>query len=112
MDLTEQRVPHLKTDHSKVQFRDSDGSIKLTVGKKEFTHVDDTVFKQEWLRQFDRELEPIREILWEFPITFTPSYPFEENPDLPHHYMSTRWKSIIDLCDLRHYSKVFLDSLL
>lgn len=98
MDLTEQRVQHLKTDHNKVQFRDADGSVKLTVGKKEFTHVDHSVvFKQEWLRQFDRELEPLREILWEFPISFAPSYPYEENPDLPHHYMSTRWQSIFEL---------------
>lgn len=91
MDLTEQKVPHLKNDHSKVQFRDSEGSVKLTVGKKEFTHVDHTIFKQDWFRQFDRELEPIREVLCEYPITFPPSYPYEEDPDLPHHYMSTRW---------------------
>lgn len=90
MDLTEHRVPHLKTDHSKVLFRDAEGSVKLTVGKKEFTHVDHTIFKQDWFRLFDRELDPIREILWEFPITFAPSYPYEENPELPHHYMSTR----------------------
>lgn len=86
MDLTE----HHKTDHSKVQFRDADGAVKLTVGKKEFTHFDYTVFKQDWMRKFDRELEPIREILWEFPINFAPSYPYEENPDMPHQYMSTR----------------------
>jgi inositol polyphosphate 5-phosphatase INPP5A len=89
MDLTEQRVPHLKTEHSKV-FRDADGSVQLTVGKKEFTHVDYTVFKQDWMREFDRELEPIGELLVEFSINFPPSYPYEENPDLPHHYMSTR----------------------
>lgn len=89
-DLIEQRIPHLKTDHSKVQFRDGDGSIKLTVGKKEFTHVDHQIFRQNWLRQFDRELEPLDDILLEFPITFPPSYPFEEEPDLPLNYMSTR----------------------
>lgn len=90
MDLTELRVPHLKTDHSKVQFRNADGAVQLTVGKKEFTHADHSIFKQDWFRQFDRELEPIRDILWEYPIAFPPSYPYEEDPDLPHHFMSTR----------------------
>lgn len=89
-DLTEQRVPHLKPEHSKLQFQDSDGITKLTVGRKEFVHVDHSIFKQDWLRQFDRELEPLREILWEFPITFAPSYPYEEEPEMPHQYMSTR----------------------
>lgn len=74
-----------------MQYRDADGSIKLTVGKKEFTHVDNHIFKQEWLRKFDHEIDPIREILWEFPINFSPSYPYEEDPEMPHHYMTTRY---------------------
>lgn len=44
------------------------------------------------MQEFDRELDPIREILFEFPITFPPSYPFEEEPDLPHNYMTTRYE--------------------
>lgn len=44
------------------------------------------------MQEFDRELDPIREILFEFPITFPPSYPFEEEPDLPHNYMKTRYE--------------------
>ena len=43
------------------------------------------------MQEFDRELDPIREILFEFPITFPPSYPFEEEPDLLHRYMATRY---------------------
>ena len=101
MDLTEQRIPHLKNDHTKVQFKDAEGSIKLTLGKKEFTHADNEIFRQDWFRQFDRELDPIRDILWEFPITFPPSYPYEENPELPRNYMSTRYAitrhTIVDL---------------
>lgn len=93
MDLIEQRIPHLKTDHMKVQFKDSEGTIKLTVGKKEFTHTDHDIFRQDGFRQFDLELDPLRDILSEFPITFPPSYPYEENPDLPHHFMSTRWEA-------------------
>lgn len=42
------------------------------------------------LQQFDRELEPLKEILVEYPITFPPSYPYEEEPTLPQNYMSTR----------------------
>jgi inositol-1,4,5-trisphosphate 5-phosphatase len=52
--------------------------------------VDHQIFKQDWLRQFDRELEPLQDILHEFQISFPPSYPFEEDPQLPHSYMSTR----------------------
>lgn len=90
LDLTEKRVPHLKPEHSKLQFHDSSGIIQLTIGRKEFSHVDHSIFKQDWLRRFDRELEPLQEILFEFPITFAPSYPYEEEPEMPHHYMSTR----------------------
>ena len=48
------------------------------------------------LQQFDRELEPLREVLVEYPITFPPSYPFEEDPDLPKNYMLTRCPSWCD----------------
>lgn len=42
------------------------------------------------LQKFDRELEPLRDILIEYPITFPPSYPFEEEPKHPKDYMLTR----------------------
>lgn len=42
------------------------------------------------LKKFDRELEPLSEILFEYPINFIPSYPFEEDPEMPTDYMSTR----------------------
>lgn len=73
-----------------MQFKDADGTVQLTVGKKEFTHADQLIFKQDWMKQFDRELEPLTDILHEFPINFAPSYPFEEDPQLPHSYMTTR----------------------
>lgn len=90
-DLIEQRVSHLKTDYSKLIFRDSEGSVRLTVGKKEFYHIDDQVFNQDWLKQYDCELEPLKDILFEFSVSFPPTYPFEEDPQFPHHYMSTRF---------------------
>lgn len=80
------------TDHVKlVEYKTADGATVLSVGKKEFNHAEhQTKFKEEWLRKFDRELDPLREILFEFPIAFPPSYPFEEDPTLPHDYMSSR----------------------
>lgn len=42
------------------------------------------------LRDFDCELEPLKKFLQEFPITFAPTYPFEENSQKPTTYMTTR----------------------
>lgn len=42
------------------------------------------------LQQFDCELRPLKEVLVEYPITFPPSYPYEEDPALPQDYMMTR----------------------
>lgn len=42
------------------------------------------------LLQFNRELDPLKEVLLEYPVTFAPSYPYEEEPDLPQSYMATR----------------------
>lgn len=74
-----------------VEYKTADGSTVLSVGKKEFNHAQhQTKFKEDWLRKFDRELDPLREILFEYPIAFPPSYPFEEDPKLPQDYMSSR----------------------
>ncbi|XP_049280829.1 uncharacterized protein LOC125762594 [Anopheles funestus] len=89
-DLTMHRVQNTKNDSTKVQYRDATGTNVLTVGKKEFFHCDQSTFKENWLRQFDRELESLRSILYEFPITFPPSYPYEEDPFQPGAYMATR----------------------
>ncbi|XP_050080509.1 uncharacterized protein LOC126568131 [Anopheles maculipalpis] len=89
-DLTMHRVHNTKNDSTKVQYRDATGTNVLTVGKKEFFHCDQSTFKENWLRQFDRELESLRSILYEFPITFPPSYPYEEDPFQPGSYMATR----------------------
>lgn len=35
-------------------------------------------------------MEPLADVLLEYPITFPPSYPYEEEPALPQHYMTTR----------------------
>lgn len=109
-----------RQDASRVQYRDEgSGKCVLSIGKKEFAHLEhQTTFKEEWVsvtggfyrcvclryglhsvcnkhtllqfRQFNRELEPLVDVLYEYPITFAPSYPYEEEPSLPHHYMKTR----------------------
>jgi inositol polyphosphate 5-phosphatase INPP5A len=90
-DLIENRIPLQKVDGTKVQFCDADGTVKLTIGKKEFSYVDDhSIFNEEWMHEYDKELQPFQDILYEFPLTFSPSYPFEEDPQMPHNYMSTR----------------------
>lgn len=115
-DLSIHRTLNIKNDHTKLQYRDEVGSNILTIGKKEFLHAEhQSKFKESWVRtqiasrtdwerlmnmsyficllqlqQFDRELEPLKEILVEYPITFPPSYPYEEEPTLPQNYMSTR----------------------
>ncbi|XP_055321826.1 inositol polyphosphate-5-phosphatase A isoform X2 [Sitodiplosis mosellana] len=90
-DLTIHRILNVKNDHYKVQYRDGDAQNVLTIGKKEFHHVEhQTKFKESWLQQFDFELQPLKEVLVEYPITFPPSYPYEEDPVLPQDYMLTR----------------------
>uniref|UniRef100_A0A336MJR1 inositol-polyphosphate 5-phosphatase n=1 Tax=Culicoides sonorensis TaxID=179676 RepID=A0A336MJR1_CULSO len=91
-NLTMHRVQNVKNDNTKVHYRNSDGDNVLTVGKKEFSHSEhQTKFKEEWV-----ELESIKEFLYEYPINFAPSYPYEENSELPNNYMSTRCPSWCD----------------
>ncbi|XP_068157792.1 inositol polyphosphate-5-phosphatase A isoform X1 [Drosophila tropicalis] len=90
-NLTAHRVQSMKSDNNKIHYRNTIGNNVLTVGKKEFSHADHQLkFKEDWLKNFDRELEPLKEILVEYPISFVPSYPFEEDPEMPTDYMSTR----------------------
>ncbi|XP_032597655.1 inositol polyphosphate-5-phosphatase A isoform X2 [Drosophila grimshawi] len=103
-NLTAHRVQSIKNESTKMNYRNSDGNNILTVGKKEFSHADHQLkFKEHWLKEFDRELEPLSGILVEYPITFIPSYPFEEDPEMPTDYMSTRCPSWCDriLMDLQ-----------
>lgn len=110
-ELSIHRILNVKNDHYKVQYRNTEGQNVLTIGKKEFVHTEhQTKFKESWvslhcrslkmlllwwfpfrqLQQFDCELKPLKEILVEYPITFPPSYPYEEEPSLPNDYMHTR----------------------
>lgn len=41
---------NVKNDHTKLQYRDEDGSNVLTIGKKEFFHIEhQTKFKESWV---------------------------------------------------------------
>ncbi|XP_055901812.1 inositol polyphosphate-5-phosphatase A isoform X2 [Eupeodes corollae] len=96
-NLTAHRVQSIKHDSTKVHYRNTDGDNVLTVGKKEFNYADHQLkFKEAWLQKYDRELDPLNEILVEYPIKFPPTYPYEEDPDMPSDYMSTRCPSWCD----------------
>ncbi|XP_056637779.1 inositol polyphosphate-5-phosphatase A isoform X2 [Diorhabda sublineata] len=78
-------------EYTKLQFMTEDSKLVLTVGKKEFNHSDhQTVFTSEWLKSFDKECEAFEDTLWEFPVKFPPSYPFEEKISHGTIYMQTR----------------------
>ncbi|XP_046668070.1 inositol polyphosphate-5-phosphatase A isoform X1 [Homalodisca vitripennis] len=79
---------------NKLLYRDKESQVILTLGKKEFSHCDhQNLFIEnagEWLREFDKELEYFSGQLFEFPIHFPPSYPYEEDTRVGHQYMQTR----------------------
>ncbi|TDG46172.1 hypothetical protein AWZ03_007380 [Drosophila navojoa] len=96
-NLTAHRLQSVKNESTKINYRNTDGNNILTVGKKEFSHADHQLkFKELWLKEFDKELAPLSEFLVEYPINFIPSYPFEEDPEMPTDYMSTRCPSWCD----------------
>lgn len=65
-------------------------------------------FKQ--LKKYDRELDDLQEILAEYPIYFPPTYPFEEDPEMPTDYMSTRCPSWCDRILLSLMAKEIIDN--
>ncbi|XP_037946916.1 inositol polyphosphate-5-phosphatase A isoform X2 [Teleopsis dalmanni] len=90
-NLTVHRIQNNKKENSKIVYRNSEGDNVLTIGKKEFNYLQhQVIFKESWMKKYDRELETLKDILIEFPIKFPPSYPYEEDPDKPSNYMSTR----------------------
>lgn len=49
-DLTIHRILNVKNDHYKVQYRDGEAQNVLTIGKKEFHHVEhQSKFKESWV---------------------------------------------------------------
>ncbi|XP_011878822.1 PREDICTED: uncharacterized protein LOC105568062 isoform X2 [Vollenhovia emeryi] len=92
-DTQEKRLSN-KGNISKLQFHNRDDDLVLTLGKKEFSHYEhQNVFMKnggEWLREYDKELGDFEGRLFEFPISFVPSYPFQEDINEPVNYMQTR----------------------
>ncbi|XP_049880596.1 inositol polyphosphate-5-phosphatase A isoform X2 [Pectinophora gossypiella] len=99
-------------ESSKLQYRaTADDRLVLTIGKKEFSHADhQKIFREPWLQRFDRELEALRPHLYEFPVKFPPSYPFEEDVEQPTHYMKTRCPSWCDRILLSQSARLLVQS--
>lgn len=50
-DLTIHRILNVKNDHYKVQYRDAEAQNVLTIGKKEFHHLEHQIkFKESWVK--------------------------------------------------------------
>lgn len=54
-------------------------------------------------------MEPLSDFLHEFIIEFPPTYPFEEDPEMPTDYMSTRCPSWCDRILMSPQAKHILD---
>lgn len=103
------------TNEKAQNFQDGKGQVRLTVSKKTFKHEDHhNVFLKDngnWLREFDQEVAQFGDRLAEFPITFPPSYPFEEGAEGEgSHYMQTRCPSWCDRVVLDKAAKKLVDS--
>ncbi|KAJ3643993.1 hypothetical protein Zmor_026670 [Zophobas morio] len=108
--LTTTRLQNNKNnDHTKLQFANEESELVLTVGKKEFNHLDhQKVFltpSPTWLKSFDKELEAFDKYLTEYSISFPPSYPFEEKISHARSYMQTRCPAWCDRVLLSHTAK-------
>lgn len=73
-------------EETTLQYRDTESQVVLSLGKKEFKHLNhQNLFvgaDSKWLKEFDLELEPFKGSIYEFPVDFPPSYPFEEEQDI------------------------------
>ncbi|KAG5882452.1 hypothetical protein JTB14_036454 [Gonioctena quinquepunctata] len=112
--LTTTRVQNNKNNEFlKLQFTTEDSKLVLTVGKKEFNHSDhQKIFLNpptEWLKSFDKELDDFKDTLTEYPVTFPPSYPFEENISHKTTYMHTRCPAWCDRVLMSKTAKKLVD---
>lgn len=86
----------VKTDKDDGNSNYLDGSgVVMTIGKKLFDceNLDETfraTKNTEWLLELDNELDSFKSKLFEFKISFSPSYPFKEDTSGGHSYMKTR----------------------
>lgn len=61
------------------------------------------------LKDFDHELKSFENQLFEFPIHFPPSYPFEEDEHVGMNYMKTRCPAWCDRVVLSAGAKLLID---
>ncbi|XP_050449269.1 uncharacterized protein LOC126850391 isoform X2 [Cataglyphis hispanica] len=113
-DTQERRLSN-KGNISKLQFHNRDDDLILTLGKKEFSHYEhQNVFMKngaEWLREYDKELGDFEGRLFEFPINFVPSYPFQEDVNEPVNYMQTRVPAWCDRVLLSPTAKTLVQNI-
>uniref|UniRef100_A0A1B6DYI6 inositol-polyphosphate 5-phosphatase n=1 Tax=Clastoptera arizonana TaxID=38151 RepID=A0A1B6DYI6_9HEMI len=99
--------------HTKLLYTNESSQIILTLGKKEFSHHDhQTLFIEnagEWLKEFDHELGCFEGQLYEYPINFPPSYPYQEDAENGHAYMKTRCPAWCDRVVLSNTAKHLVD---
>jgi len=103
----EQKVIGKKNEVSKVLFKQSDnGNVVLTVGKKDFKHSNhNDLFRSDnamKLQVFDNEPSACRDKLFEYQVTFPPSYPFSEDAEDGTSYMPTRCPGWCDRIMMSH----------
>lgn len=84
-----------RDDDGNSNYLDGGGGVLVTVGKKLFDceNLDETfraTENTEWLQEMDNELDSFKSKLFEFKISFSPSYPFREDASGSHSYMKTR----------------------
>lgn len=82
----------------------------LRVMLKKFTLKCDSLTSNglEGMRRFDTEYPPFKDILYEMPVKFPPSYPYSEEPELTDTYNDTRAPS---WCDRVLMNKLAHDSV-
>ncbi|KFM76033.1 Type I inositol-1,4,5-trisphosphate 5-phosphatase, partial [Stegodyphus mimosarum] len=104
--LTNQAVPvYVKSakngEVEKILYKDpgNENKVILTLEKKVFDldrHEETFARSEKWLQEFDKEPKVFGEDLFEFDISFPPSYPFKEDTCSGSSYMRTRCPSWCD----------------
>lgn len=112
-EITNKSVPEhtkgKKDQVSKIVYTEEDEKVVLTVESKLFNYHDkhSEFFnnKNNWLQQFDTELNAFKDQIAEFEISFPPSYPFSEDTNDGLSYMKTRCPSWCDRVLYNHKAK-------
>ncbi|KAF7383928.1 hypothetical protein HZH68_014685 [Vespula germanica] len=112
---TQERKLSNKGNISKLQFHNKEDNLVLSLGKKEFSYYEhQNVFVDnsgQWLREYDKELEDFEGRLFEFPINFIPSYPFQEDVNEATSYMQTRVPAWCDRVLLSPTAKMLVQNI-